>query len=490
MKLYEIYSQFDTPTVVLISLAIVLAGGFLLSRVTKLLHLPNVTGYILAGVLMGPCVFGVIPPDIITGMEFVSDVALAFISFGVGKFFKVERLKRTGWKVIVITLMQSLLAGLLVTFTVKLCFGFSWDFSVLLGSIAMATAPTSTMMTIHQYHARGDFVDILLQVIALDNVICLFVFSIVTGIMGAEAIGFVDVAMPVLYNLGAIALGVVCGFITGPMIRHRKQDNRLIIVTAVLIAIAGVCSMLGVSPLLACMVYGAVYINFTKDKELYHQINHIMPPIMTIFFVLSGLKLDLNSLAAVGAVGIVYVAVRIVGKLGGSYLGNLITRQPPVIRKHLGFALIPSAGVAIGLAFLAQRMLPEETGNLLMTIVLSSSVLYELIGPVSARIALFRSGCIKPYTPEPETENVIADSVPVRLETADTAKTSPLTSTVVESAAANAAVTDVAVDNTNMSDFNSVSQNAAQSAEKSAKDDRHEGAIGIATLFCNNNFKK
>lgn len=479
MKIYEIYSHFDTPTVVLISLAIVLASGFLLSRITKLLHLPNVTGYIVAGVLLGPGVLGVIPPNIISGMEFVSDVALAFISFGVGKFFKVERLKRTGWRVIVITAMQSLLTGLLVTFAVKLCFNFTWDFAILLGSIAMATAPTSTMMTIHQYHARGDFVDVLLQVIALDNVICLFVFSIVTGIMGTDAVGIVDIAKPILYNLGAIALGVVCGFITGPMIRHRKQDNKLIIVTAVLIAIAGVCSMLGVSPLLACMVYGAVYINFTKDKELYHQINHFTPPIMTMFFVLSGMNLDVKSLGSVGLVGLVYVVVRIVGKLAGSFLGNVVTRQQPVIRKYLGFALIPSAGVAIGLAFLAQRILPTETGDLLMTIVLSSSVLYELIGPVSARMAIFRSGCVKPATPAtdlgivPQTE--IQHDTTDKLQNADCPVNKNDTVTMEDSVGDH--VVALAEHNETLCDGKDKTEN-------------NEKSIGIATLFYHNNFKQ
>lgn len=362
MKLYELYSDFSTPTVILISLAIVLASGFLLTRVTKLLHLPNVTGYILAGVLLGPDLLGAISPDVISGMSFVSDIALAFIAFGVGKFFKMERLKKTGWRVIVITVMQSVLAGVLVTLAVKFIFNLSWSFSLLLGAIATATAPASTMMTINQYHARGEFVDILLQVIALDDVICLLLFSVVAAIVGAghdgNAIRFADIALPILYNLGAVALGAVCGFITGPMVKRRKKDNKLIIVTAVLFAIAGVCSMLGVSPLLSCMVYGAVYINFTKDNELYHQLNHFTPPIMTIFFVLSGLNFNLQSFASIGLIGLTYVVVRIIGKMSGAFLGNVITHQSKEVRNYLGFALVPSAGVAIGLAFLAQRILP------------------------------------------------------------------------------------------------------------------------------------
>lgn len=469
MKLYELYSDFSTPTVILISLAIVLASGFLLTRVTKLLHLPNVTGYILAGVLLGPDLLGAISPDVISGMSFVSDIALAFIAFGVGKFFKMERLKKTGWRVIVITVMQSVLAGVLVTLAVKFIFNLSWSFSLLLGAIATATAPASTMMTINQYHARGEFVDILLQVIALDDVICLLLFSVVAAIVGAghdgNAIRFADIALPILYNLGAVALGTVCGFITGPMVKRRKKDNKLIIVTAVLFAIAGVCSMLGVSPLLSCMVYGAVYINFTKDKELYHQLNHFTPPIMTIFFVLSGLNFNLQSFASIGLIGLTYVVVRIIGKMSGAFLGNVITHQSKEVRNYLGFALVPSAGVAIGLAFLAQRILPEETGSLLMTIVLASAVIYELIGPVCARFALFHSGCIKTTASEAEQQ--------AALQQATAAVTM------------NGAVADCTTDS------QSIALTAdSDNQENCVSSDVTERTIGIAKLICKGNFKK
>lgn len=486
MKLYQLYSQFDTPTVVLISLAVILASGFLLTRITKLLHLPNVTGYILAGILLGPDLLGAVSPEIISGMSFVSDIALAFIAFGVGKFFKLERLKKTGWRVIVITLMQSVTAGILVTLAVKWIFGLSWSFSLLLGAIATATAPASTMMTINQYHARGEFVDTLLQVIALDDVICLLLFSVVAAVVGAEnggnALSVTDIVLPVVYNIGAIALGTVCGFVTGPMMKRRKKDNKLIIVTAVLFAIAGVCSVFGVSPLLSCMVYGAVYINFTKDKELYHQINHFTPPIMTIFFVLSGLNFDLKSFASIGLIGLTYVIVRIIGKMGGAFLGNVITHQSKEIRNYLGFALVPSAGVAIGLAFLSQRILPEETGNLLMTIILASAVVYELIGPVCARFALFHSGCIKPAT-EQTTENVIVDSPPV----ADTVNS--IETAVAATANAVADVEMAGEAGGTFSDKTSVPCNVKQS-DSSGADTRTEGSAGIVTLIYKNNYKK
>ncbi len=184
----EFYNNLDEATLVLCSLSIILFAGFLLTRLTKRLHLPNVSGYILAGVLIGPQVAALVPSHILDHMGFVSDIALAFIAFGVGKFFKKDVLMKTGWKVVTVTLWESLLAGLLVTVSMRLIFHLSWDFCLILGAIATATAPASTMMTIRQYHAKGDYVNVLLQVVALDDVVCLLTFSVVVAMPEAAAI--------------------------------------------------------------------------------------------------------------------------------------------------------------------------------------------------------------------------------------------------------------------------------------------------------------
>ena len=166
----------DTARTIL-SLAVMLTAGFLVTRVTKRLHLPNVTGYILAGILIGPCVFGLIPADMIGGMGFVTDIALAFIAFGVGKYFKWAQLKKSGWKILILTGCESLAAGILVTLTMIFVFRLSVPFSLLLGAIGSATAPASTIMTIRQYRAKGPFVNLILQVVALDDAVALLAFS-------------------------------------------------------------------------------------------------------------------------------------------------------------------------------------------------------------------------------------------------------------------------------------------------------------------------
>lgn len=389
-----ILEKLPDGTAILLSLSIILLAGFLMTRITKLLRLPNVSGYIIAGIIIGPYLLNLIPMRIINGMNFFSDIALAFIAFGVGRFFKKDTLRETGVGVILITVLEALLAGLFVF--LALYFGCKLDFSLslLLGAIATATAPASTMMTINQYHARGKFVSILLQVVALDDVVCLLVFSAAAAVINAMTVGTVSAAgviLPLVYNIGAIVLGAIFGFILAKLLSHRSDDNRLILAVAMLLGLSGLCSIFDISPLLSCMIFGAVYMNVTLDKELYKQINRFTPPIMSIFFVISGTNLDIGALGAFGIVGIVYFIIRIVGKYAGAYLGCLATKEEKRIRNYLGLALIPQAGVAIGLAYLGKRILPDDIGSLLMTIILSSSVLYELIGPGCAKLAIFKT---------------------------------------------------------------------------------------------------
>ena len=392
-------TQFSDETEVLLVLSVILLAGFLLTRLTNKLKLPRVSGYILTGILIGPSCLNLIPENIIDHMGFLSDMALAFIAFGVGKFFKKEVLEKTGKKIILITVCESLLAGIMVTAVVYWGFSMEWEFALILGSIATATAPASTMMTIRQYKAKGEFVNVLLQVVALDDVVCLLAFSVVSAMANRSVHGGLtaqDIVLPIVYNILALVLGGVCGVILSRLLISpgRSKDNRLILAVAMLLGISGICAAVNVSPLLSCMVFGASYINLTKDKKLYRQIDNFTPPIMSIFFILSGMSLDLNTLKTVGVVGVAYFLVRIIGKYLGTYLSCAAMHMSKEISRYMGLALIPQAGVAIGLAFLGKRMLPADMGDLLLAIILASSVLYELIGPASAKFALLRSGTV------------------------------------------------------------------------------------------------
>lgn len=393
-------------TSVIISIALMLFLGFLMTRLTKKLRLPNVTAYIVTGILIGPYCLDLIPQSVIGGMDFLSDIALAFIAFSTGEFFKLSTLRKNGMKVVVITVLEALMATAVVFVVTYFVLGVDLSFSIVLAALASATAPASTVMTIRQTGAHGDFVDTLLQVVALDDVVGLIAYSVAISLalalnMGAAALNAASVLQPIAINLGVFLLGGLFGvFLKWLMPKKRSTDNRLIISISLLFAFCGICAMLDVSPLLGCMSMGTIYINITNDEKLFKQLNYFTPPILLLFFVRSGLsfKLDalVNTSTAVGTtplllVGIVYFFMRIVGKYAGAFLGSKLVNKPKETRNYLGLALIPQAGVAIGLAALGARTLGGEAGIALETVILASSVLYELVGPACAKLSLYLS---------------------------------------------------------------------------------------------------
>jgi Kef-type K+ transport system membrane component KefB len=397
--------------------------GFLFTRITKLLKLPNVTAYIVAGIVIGPYCLNLIPTEVIDGLDFISDIALAFIAFSVGEYFRLSTLKKNGKKVVIITLFEALLASVLVFILTYFILKLGFAFSVILAALASATAPASTMMTIRQTKAHGDFVDTLLSVVALDDVVSLVAFSVSLSVAIASLGGNFsagDILLPIVYNILLVGIGIGCGFLLKFLMKRRSTDNRLIVSICLLFALCGIGAALDVSPLLACMAMGMVYINITDDERLFKQLNYFSPPILLIFFVRSGLTFRLDVLfdfnTTVGSsplllIGVLYFIVRIVGKYAGAFLGCWICKKPKEVRNYLGLALIPQAGVSIGLAALGARMLGGEMGSLLQTIILSSSILYELIGPACAKLALFLS---KSYGVEQEEK---VEPPPTEVET-------------------------------------------------------------------------
>lgn len=411
-----------TPSAqIIISISLILFSGFAMTRITKRLRLPNVTAYILAGILLGPYCLDLVPQSFVEGSDFLADIALAFIAFSTGEFFRLETLKKSGGKVIAITVLESLTASALVFVATFWILGLGLGFSIVLAALAAATAPASTLMTIRQTGAKGDFVDTLLQVVALDDVVGLLAYSIaisvaVAGISGGFHIG--SVLKPLAVNLGVFLLGGLFGVLMKLLMpRGRSTDNRLIISVATLFAFCGVCTVLDVSPLLGCMSMATVYINITGDDKIFKQLNYFNPPILLIFFVRSGLNFRLSALTDTGSaiagvpllvIGIIYFLVRILGKYLGAFLGCLMVHKKPSVRNWLGLALIPQAGVAIGLAALGARTLGGEAGSALETVILASSVLYELIGPACAKLSLYLSKSysnnlddVVPVVPEP-----------------------------------------------------------------------------------------
>lgn len=410
---------------IIIPIALMLFCGFAMTRLTKRLRLPNVTAYIVTGILIGPFFLDLIPDSVIEGMDFLSDIALAFIAFSTGEFFTLSTLKKNGIKVVVITVLEACMATVVVFLVMYYVLGVNLVFSIVLSALASATAPASTMMTIRQTGAHGDFVDTLLQVVALDDVVGLIEYSIAISLALAICTGFsqfrfADVLKPIAINVGVLLLGGLFGMILKLLMpQKRSTDNRLIISVSLLFAFCGICAMLDVSPLLGCMSMGTVYINITHDEKLFKQLNYFTPPILLLFFVHSGLSFQLDALVQTAVsigrtplliVGIVYFFTRILGKYIGAFLGCLGVGKPRTVRNYLGLALIPQAGVAIGLAALGARTIGGDTGTALETVILASSVLYELIGPGCAKLSLYLSGSysnkLEDLVPEPALDDV------------------------------------------------------------------------------------
>lgn len=413
-------------TAILISLGVILILGFLMTRLTKLLKLPNVTAYILVGILIGPSVINLIPGDFIKHTDFISDIALAFIAFSAGEFFKMNVIKKSMGKVLVITAFETVITFSLVFVLCAFAFGLGVSFSLLIAALSSATAPTSTIMTIKQTKAQGHYVNTLLEVIALDSVISLLLYTVSISIFVATqttggSLDFMDIGWPVLKVIICLAIGTAFGFILKLLISSKRTtDNRLIIIVATLLLFCGICSLFGTSPLLGAIAIGMIYTNLSKPEEqkLFAQVNYFIPPVMLIFFVRGGMNLDFsvfsqsNSLTTVPFIVIVIVLViaRLSGKYGGSYVGALATSQPKETRNFLGLGLLPQASIAIALATMAARTLRangfEDHATIMLALILASSIIVEIAGPACAKLGLYLSHS---FGPEHINEPVVVE---------------------------------------------------------------------------------
>jgi len=396
--------QVPENTRIVMYLAIMLLSGFGLTRITKLMHLPNVTAYIVSGVLIGPHGLNLISKEFIEATSFLSDIALSLIAFSAGQFFKMKRLKRGIIPSTIIALSETLLCSLLMFFVFYVILKVNLPFSLILSSIAGTTAPTSTIMTIRQKKAKGNFVYTLIQVIAMDDLISLLSFSVslsvAIGLMHEQFI-LKDVFVPVFYNIIIIVAGALAGLLLKFLLPDsRSEDNRLIIALAILLGFSGICAIYDVSPLLGCMSMGMVYINISNDEKLFEQVNIFSPSILMLFFVRSGINFNMdglfNSSLAIDSIPliiliIVYFTVRFIGKYIGAFIGCKITDKDELTTQNLGLALYPQAGVAIALAAMASRSLKGNLGLSLETVVVAASILYEFIGPAMAKSALKRA---------------------------------------------------------------------------------------------------
>lgn len=408
----------------LICLSIALIAGLLMSRLAKAVNLPAVTSYLVAGLLLGPFVLGRLglsglgigfgSLEQVEGYGVVTQVALGFIAFVIGNEFRLSSLRSMGQQAITVGIAQAVITTALVDVAlvgVHLLFPqvLSLASAITLGSIAAATAPAATLMVVKQYKAKGPLTHLLLMVVAIDDAVGLVLFSASYGVANALEQGHMDllsvVVEPLMEILLSLLLGAVAGYLLNLLeVYFHSRSKRMSLSVAFVLLTVGV-SMLevevggvrcGFSLLLVCMMTGTVFCNVCPtSEELMDRLDRWGSPINILFFVLSGAELDLTILSnpLVLLVGVVYIASRSLGKIGGAYASCRATKCSPSIQKYLGITLLPQAGVALGMAAEAAQL---SDGHMVRNVVLFSVLVYELAGPTLTKIALTAAGEIRP----------------------------------------------------------------------------------------------
>ena len=388
-----------------------------MTRLMKLIGLPNVTGYLIIGIILGPCCLKIISQTDINGVfDIITEVALAFIAFSIGVEFKISAFKRIGKNIFIITLSQALTTAVLVD-VVLITLALTTDIvelpvAICLGAIATATAPAATLMVVRQYKARGPVTETLLPVVALDDAVGLMVFSVSIAIAKVFASGtpltFTAIVLePLLEIVLSLAIGAALGALLSLSARiFKSRANRLTSCIAVVLAGCGLTMIEGLtlSSLLVCMMIGAVYCNtFRQSDVIMEQCDRWTTPLFILFFIVSGASLDIFNIIHVGVVGVIYVLVRATGKYIGAMWGSAAVKAPRAVTKYLGLTLLPQAGVAIGMAAICARSLPPELASAITTVVLCATLIYELAGPIITKLALSAAGEIekKPKKQQP-----------------------------------------------------------------------------------------
>ncbi|MDO4218597.1 MAG: cation:proton antiporter [Synergistaceae bacterium] len=407
----------------LFSLSIAILAGLLMTRILKPCHLPDVTAYLLGGILIGPFCLGYLNiPHFafhtlteVHNLSLISDVALGFIAFTIGSEFKFEQLKKTGRATVIVTVLQAGFATICVDVALYLFHLFfptilSTSQAIMLGAIATATAPAATLMVVRQYKAKGELVNLLLPVVALDDAVGLMVFAVSFGI--AKALEFEEYEVgsilltPTLGIIVSLSLGTICGILLTKLEQlFHSNSNRLSMTIAFIFATVALSKLtftlakfeLTFSPLLVCMSMGVVFCNICPFAfDIIHRAESWTAPLYAIFFVVSGADLDLavfkNKMNIL--VGLCYIVARCLGKYYGAYLGCSIAKVGERSKKYLGYTLFPQAGVALGMCIMARQL--GESGDFISNIILFSVLVYEICGPLITKQALLAAGEITP----------------------------------------------------------------------------------------------
>ena len=416
----------------LLCISIALAAGLFMSRLSKLLGLPSVTAYLVAGIIIGPyglgrlgiAGLGFTSIENVQSFELISDVALGFIAFAIGNEFRLSQLKQIGKQATFIGIFQAVIATLCVD-AVLIALHFvlgdklPLSMAVTLGAVAAATAPAATLMVVRQYKAKGKLTDLLLPIVAIDDAVGLIIFAISFGIAKAIESGQVNLTAIIVEPLLEIVLSLLFGFIMGMLFsaceKFFSSNSKRLSLSITFVFFTVAISMLkfeiggihiGFSTLLVCMMLGTIFCNVCDfSAEIMEKTDKWTNPLFTLFFVLSGAELELGVFGDVAIIGIgaAYIISRSFGKYFGAYGSAKLMGCEKNTVKYLGITLLPQAGVALGMSVTAMEL--GEVGHMIRNIVLFSVLIYELFGPVMTKIALTKAGDIVPKSPHHHRKN-------------------------------------------------------------------------------------
>ncbi len=386
----------------LTSLGLILLLALLAGHLVRVVRAPEVTGYILAGVALGPSLLGWLTQDTLAEMSVLAEVALGLILFSVGSVFEFSLFRRIGRHVLIVTLVESGLAAVVVTIGMA-ALGQSWQVALLLGAVAIATAPASTLMVIRECDSSGPLTDSLLGIIAVNNLLCILVYSVVAAAI--ELTAAVHGSEPVLASLyrsgfmlvwqvvGSVALGFLIGLLlAGWSSQVTESGETLILLAGSILLGVGVARALDLSPLIASLTVGATMVNLAeRSRRLFQTLSGTDPPFYAIFFVIAGAELDVRLVPTMGALGAVYLGGRTIGKFAGARGAARWLGLDLPLQRFLGLGLLAQAGLALGLTLTIAHQFPELSG-VVSTVVLASVAVFEIIGPIGARFALVRAG--------------------------------------------------------------------------------------------------
>jgi len=385
--------------------------GIMGGKVARIFKLPNVSGYLVAGLFLGPSFFKFISSYDMESFSVINELALAAIAFSIGNEFVIKDMLKLGKTIVIITLAEVIGAVVIVFTVMYYLLNQPFAFSIVIASMSAATAPAATLLVIRQFKAHGPLTKTILPVVALDDVFGIIVFGIAMALAklsrGQQDFSVVQILSGLVIEIGgSILLGLVMGLILALIAKRSSNRDELQAATLMSIGIStGISIVLGLSPLLTCIVMGTMIVNISKkSRRVFDSIDDFISPVYILFFTLAGASLDLSILISVGFIGFAYVLARAGGKMLGAWSGAKIMKANPMVTKYLGLGLLPQGGISIGLLVLVRQQLPEFAVAI-GTIIMFSVLIYEVTGPIFAKLAIQKAGEINGLEKKDETFN-------------------------------------------------------------------------------------